>query len=133
MALTGFQRSLCRLLAQNRIAAGESYVAGGAALNELIAASRVSRDLDLFHDTDAALAATWDADRRLIESHGFGIRVLRERPSYIEAQVSKGPDAVPSIPSTSPRTRSWRWWDGWRFGTGLMSFIATIGSNRLAT
>ena len=94
MALTGFQRSLCRLLAQNRIAGGESYVAGGAALNELMAASRVSRDLDLFHDTDAALAATWDADRRLLESHGFSIRVLRERPTYIEAQVSKEPDIV---------------------------------------
>ena len=94
MALTGFQRALCRLLAQTRIAGGESYVAGGAALNELIAASRVSRDLDLFHDTDAALAATWDADRRLLEDHGFGIRVLRERPTYIEAQVSKGRDTV---------------------------------------
>jgi hypothetical protein len=61
MALTNLQRTLCRLLAENRIAIGESYVAGGAALNELIAAPRISRDIDVFHDTETAVAASWDA------------------------------------------------------------------------
>jgi hypothetical protein len=52
MALTAFQRDVCRLLGENRIRSGESYVAGGvAALNEILRAPRVSRDLDLFHDT----------------------------------------------------------------------------------
>jgi len=32
MALTPFQRDVCRLLADNRLRGGESYVAGGAAL-----------------------------------------------------------------------------------------------------
>ena len=82
MALTDFQRRLCRLIADNRIGAGESYVAGGAALNELIAGPRISRDIDLFHDTDAAVAASWDADRRLLERHGLQVHVVRERPSY---------------------------------------------------
>ena len=59
MALTPFQRDVCRLLADRRIASGESYVAGGAALNERLSTSRLSRDLDLFHDTEEALAATW--------------------------------------------------------------------------
>jgi hypothetical protein len=63
MALTQLQRAVCRLPASNRIASGESDVAGDAALNELIAASRVSRDVDVFHDTDAALVASWTADR----------------------------------------------------------------------
>ena len=58
MALTEFQRSVCRLIARSRIASGESYVAGGAALNELLAAPRVSRDMDLFHDTQSALEAS---------------------------------------------------------------------------
>ena len=62
MAITPFQRTLCRLLAETRIASGESYVAGGVALNEILAAPRRSRDIDLFHDTDAALQASWDAD-----------------------------------------------------------------------
>ena len=46
----------CRLLAANRIRSGESYVAGGAALNELLSSPRRSRDIDLFHDTVVALA-----------------------------------------------------------------------------
>lgn len=87
MALTPLQRRLCGLVAENRIAAGESYVAGGAALNELIAAPRVSRDIDVFHDTDEAVAASWDVDRRLFEQQGFRVQVLRERPSYVEAEV----------------------------------------------
>ena len=51
MALTAFQRDVCRVLAGRRRAGGESYVAGGIALNVALAAHRLSRDLDLFHDT----------------------------------------------------------------------------------
>lgn len=88
MALSAFQRTVCRLLAENRVASGESDVAGGVALNALIAASRVSRDLDLFHDTDEALAASWDADRRLLEEAGYRVAVVRERQTFIEAEVA---------------------------------------------
>jgi hypothetical protein len=94
LALTPFQRDLCRVIAENRKATGESYVAGGTALNELIAAPRVSRDIDLFHDTDQALRASWEADRRLLEGHGYTVRVLRERPAYVEADVSRAPGTV---------------------------------------
>ncbi len=55
MALTPLQRDVCRLLAAHRIASGESYVAGGAALNTLLGAPRASRDVDIFHDSDEAL------------------------------------------------------------------------------
>jgi len=89
MALTTFQRSVCRLLANHRIASGESYVAGASALNELIAASRVSMDIDLFHATDEALEASWDADRHLLEAHGFEVRIIRERRSFVEAEIAK--------------------------------------------
>ena len=94
MALTTFQRSVCRLLADHRIASGESYVAGASALNELIAASRVSMDIDLFHDTDEALEASWDADRHLLEAHGFEVRIIRERRSFVEAEVAKDRETV---------------------------------------
>ena len=87
MALTEFQRRICRLIAKNRIAAGESYVAVGAALNELTGGPRISREVDLFHDTEAAVASAWDADRRLLEQQGLEVRVVRERPSYVEADV----------------------------------------------
>jgi len=94
MALTPFQRRLCKLLAQTRIASGESYVAGGVALNELLAAPRLSRDIDLFHDTDEALQVSWDADRAVLSVHGFQVTVLRERPAYVEARVVQGDEVV---------------------------------------
>lgn len=56
-------------------------------MNELTAAGRLSRDLDLFHDTETALAATWDADRRLLRENGFAVRVVHERPGLVEAEV----------------------------------------------
>jgi hypothetical protein len=94
MALTQLQADVCRLIARHRIASGESYVAGGAALNEIIAASRLSNDVDLFHDSEEALHATWSADRRLLEEAGFDVRVLRERPSFIEADAVREGQAV---------------------------------------
>lgn len=94
MALTEFQRDVCRRLGQNRIAAGEAYLAGGATLNELIAAPRISRDVDLFHDSEQAVAATWDTDRRVLEASGFSVTVLRERPAFVEARVTQGDASV---------------------------------------
>jgi hypothetical protein len=92
MALTAFQRRVCRTIAESRIASGESY--GGAALNELLGAPRLSRDVDLFHDTESALDSSWQNDRRLLEDSGFAVRPLRERASFVEAEVSSGADTV---------------------------------------
>ena len=94
MALTGFQQTLCRLIAANRLEQGEAYVAGGVALNLLTGGRRISRDIDLFHDTLEALDATWQADRQLLQTHGYEMRSIHERPGYVEAVVSKGQDAV---------------------------------------
>jgi len=94
MALTEIQRAICRLLAENRIASGESYVAGGVALNELLKTQRISRDVDLFHDTSEALDASWDADRRLLKQHGYDIAVTRERPGLVEAEIGRGGERV---------------------------------------
>ncbi len=94
MALTEFQRGVCRLLAENRIRNGDSYVAGGAALNELLHAPRRSRDLALFHDTEQALAASWKEDRELLEAKGHSVSVVRERPASVQAEVRRDSDAV---------------------------------------
>ena len=81
MALTPFQKSVCRLLARNRIASGGSYLAGGSALNELIAASRISRDIEkcvlssrgaLFRGAVGELEAA--LERREIRFHAGSIR-----------------------------------------------------------
>jgi len=89
MALTRFQRDVCRLLAQRRRSGGESYVAGGIALNVALEAHRLSRDLDLFHDTTEAVARSWDADRLLLEASGYVVAPIRERPGFVQATVSR--------------------------------------------
>lgn len=94
MALTEFQRTVCRLIAANRKEGGESYVAGGVALNRLIQSPRISRDIDLFHDTEEALLETWRADRLLLEAHGYRVTPTREGPGFVEAEVGKGTQQV---------------------------------------
>jgi hypothetical protein len=94
MALTEFQRSLCRLIARQRLESGESYVAGGVALNAVIGAARISRDVDLFHDTTEAVSASWRTDRALLEASGFRVSPQREREGFVEAVVSHGTETV---------------------------------------
>lgn len=89
MALTDFQRSICHLLADRRRSGGESYVAGGVAMGAVLASRRLSRDLDLFHDTIEAVARSWDADRALLLASGYGVMVLRERPGFVQAEASR--------------------------------------------
>ena len=94
MALTSLQREVCRLLADQRKRSGESYIAGGIALNELIGGHRISRDIDLFHDTRDALAASWISDRERLEVLGYQVEVILERPSLVEAIVRSVSDSV---------------------------------------
>jgi hypothetical protein len=94
MGLSDFQRRVCRLLAQDRLRARESYLAGGAALNELLAAPRLSRDVDVFHDTEEALVASWQADRASLEGAGYNVRVFRERPGFVEAEIRSSVESV---------------------------------------
>jgi hypothetical protein len=94
MALTALQRDVCRLLAAERRRSGESYVAGGVALSVALATSRLSRDVDVFHDTEEAVARSWDRDRAALEQAGFAVRVVRERPGYVEAAVSREGDGL---------------------------------------
>ncbi len=89
MAVTTFQSSILNLLATSRKESGESYVAGGVALNLLLKTTRLSRDIDLFHDTEEALFATWEADRRNLKESGYAVQVLREVPSFVEAMIER--------------------------------------------
>jgi hypothetical protein len=94
MALTELQRAVCRLIARRRLEDGESYIAGGAALNTLTGAGRVSRDIDVFHDVAAAVAASWGADRAVLQAHGYEVRAVRERAAFVEAVVGRDARSV---------------------------------------
>ena len=94
MPLTDYQRTVCRILAAERIARGERYVGGGAALNELLQSSRLSHDVDLFHDTREAVLASWVSDRKELEKEGYEVLPLREFETFVEAEVTKGGEGV---------------------------------------
>jgi hypothetical protein len=90
MALTAIQRDVCLLLAAARRAHGESYVAGGVALSVALQTQRLSRDLDLFHDTTDAVVRSWDRDRETLVAAGYGVAEMRQRPGYIQAVITEG-------------------------------------------
>jgi hypothetical protein len=87
MALNSLQLNVLRLLAERRKRTGESYVAGGVALNYALQAPRISRDIDLFHDTDSALAESFRDDRITLERAGLAVEVHRESRAFVEASV----------------------------------------------
>ena len=90
MALTAFQEEILRLLAHNRVVNAESYVAGGLALNYKLSTPRLSRDIDIFHDSKAAMVRSWEMDRDTLVKNGFEVKPLRILEYFIEAEVSKG-------------------------------------------
>ncbi len=96
MALSSFQLEICRLLASRRAPEHppQSYLAGGATLNALLNTPRLSRDVDLFHDTLEALDATWNTDRATLSGAGYGLEILRERPGFVEALVARAGESV---------------------------------------
>ena len=94
MALTPLQRDVCRLLADGRRRHRDSYAAGGAALSVALRSHRLSRDVDVFSDTTEAVARSWDRDRLALESVGFTVASLRERPGYVEAAIARGKDRL---------------------------------------
>jgi hypothetical protein len=94
MAATPYQCGILKRLAAQRKQRGESYVGGGVALNQLLSAPRQSRDIDLFHDSQEAVAATWTADRALLAASGYYVEPLREASSFIEARIVLGAERV---------------------------------------
>ena len=89
MALTAQQAEILRLLASHRLANPQSYVAGGLALNYKLDTPRLSRDIDIFHDTKEAMIRSWEMDRAVLEGNGFAVNPIRVLEYFIEAEVTK--------------------------------------------
>ena len=85
MPLTAFQIALAGRLAENRTS--DSYLAGGAAILIEPNTQRYSNDLDYFHDSEHRVAEAFADDRKLLEAHGYSLRVDLNQPGYIRAIV----------------------------------------------
>ena len=92
MPLTAFQRTVLRLLAENR--SPDSYVAGDTVVNQGDATPRFSNDIDLFHDPAASVVACAAADIATLETHGFSVHRTLDGRSFIRALVQRDADSV---------------------------------------
>jgi hypothetical protein len=50
--------------------------------------------VDVFHDSEEAVARSWDRDRATLEHASYMVRSLRERPGFVEASVSRGNETL---------------------------------------
>jgi hypothetical protein len=87
MALTQLQHDICRIITGRLKKSGESYVAGGVALNLMLEAPRISRDIDLFHDTTEAVESAWVEDQALLKGANLEVIPLRDVVGFKEALV----------------------------------------------
>lgn len=94
MAVTRFQAEVLKRIARSRIKNGETYVAGGLALNYQLGRPRLSSDIDVFNNSYDALVAAAAADRAALVEAGYTIDVKRERDFIIEVTASKGGEST---------------------------------------
>lgn len=94
MAPNPLQLEVLHVLAHLRRKGGESYVAGGVALNHALHAQRRSNDVDLFHDTDRALVESYRSDCAALERAGFTTRTVRETRTFVEVLVRRADEQV---------------------------------------
>lgn len=94
MAVTGFQAEILKRIARLRIDGGETYIAGGLALNHQLKRPRLSSDIDVFNSTYEALVKASESDCRMLQEAGYELTVLRQRDYIVEVRVAKGNDAT---------------------------------------
>ena len=94
MAVTRFQAEILQRIARLRIDHGETYIAGGLALNHQLRRPRVSSDIDVFNSTYEALEYAADRDCKLLEEAGYQVTVTRKRDYIVEVRVSNGSEST---------------------------------------
>lgn len=116
MPLGAFEREVLRLLAASRNP--DSYVAGATVLHRSADSPRASRDVDIFHDTAASLAAAHARDLEVLRAAGYAVepgligdtfrRVVVRRGGLETKSESGGrpPPALAKPPTTAVRPRT---------------------------
>ena len=87
MAVTKFQADVLKRIADSRIKSGETYVAGGLALNYQLKAPRLSHDIDVFNNSTEALHAAYGCDSNALREAGFEVIEKRKAPYFVEVSV----------------------------------------------
>jgi hypothetical protein len=90
--LSPFQRRLLAELAKSPT--DDRYLAGGAALHFAPNSTRVSDDLDFFHDSEARVASAFAGDRGHLEHAGYDVRVALTLPGFVRATVGREDEAT---------------------------------------
>jgi hypothetical protein len=92
MPVTPFQQEVFRLLSSHR--SPDSYVAGGTVIQRAPDSSRTSDDIDIFHDSPGAVAASAGADAETLRSFGFDVQFRRQESTFCQASISKGDESI---------------------------------------
>ena len=92
MPLTAFQREVFGTLRRNR--SPESFVFGATVLNATERTPRFSRDIDLCHDLETAVAQSASADADALAAAGFSVTWQLRQPMFHRATVTRLADSV---------------------------------------
>lgn len=92
MPITPFQREVFATLRRNR--SPDSFVIGATVLNAAPGTPRFSRDIDLCHDVEQAVALSAAADETALVTAGLTVHWSLRLPTFHRAEVSRGADAV---------------------------------------
>ncbi len=94
MATTKFQAEILQRIARSRIDGGQTYVAGGLALNHVLAAPRLSHDIDVFNDSEEAVVVAFEKDSATLRDAGYTVETRRATTFFIEATVAAGDEST---------------------------------------
>jgi hypothetical protein len=92
MPLTPFQVDVFKVISANRNP--DSFAAGGIVINRDRDSARYSDDIDLFHDTVQALAASVDVDARSLQKAGYSVQFARREPTFAQAIVARADESI---------------------------------------
>lgn len=88
MPLGVFEREILHLLASNRNP--DSFVAGATVLHQIQTSPRISKDIDLFHDTAESIADAVSKDTATLAAHGYSLEIPYPQPTFQRGFVRKG-------------------------------------------
>lgn len=92
MPLTEFQREVFATLRRNR--SPDSFVFGAIVLNAAADTPRYSKDIDLCHDTEEAVATSAEADAAALTAAGYQVQWVHRVSTFVRAEILRNDHMV---------------------------------------